>query len=299
MTAPADNGEVLLQGDTKASYFWDDGSGINGDTGAPASGEPMQQGMFASPSWPLGTKGYIEYEGQTVEFFIGDRGPGDPSSNCNVMLDLDGKTFAELVGGSWNESGLYVEGTDLGHINVTYHITEWGDGPGTPGAPHPMNDPSQKCESFVPESSDSGSDEAAAAAGEDQQAADEQQAAADEQQALEEKQDQVQEQAAQQQAVAKDQGNPAQESPLLTSTTASANAPQMATVAQELPMASGALPILMLLPVLLAIAIITKRKAIAFAMTRYGQQYRPALFTRENVRLARENLRRVNPFTRN
>ncbi|MFC7330615.1 hypothetical protein [Marinactinospora rubrisoli] len=295
ITAPATD-EVLLQGETKASYFWDDGSGINGDTGAPASGEPMQEGLFASPSWPLGTKGYIEYEGQTREFFIGDRGPGDPSSNCNVMLDLDGKTFADLVGGTWNESGLYVEGTDLGHINVTYHITEWGDGPGTPGAPHPMNDPSQKCESFVPESSDAGEDEAATSTDEEQQATDatDPEAEAD-QQAIEEQQDGLQEMAAQQQVTAKDQGNPAQESPLLSSTTASTNAPQMATVAQELPMASGALPILMLLPVLLAIAIVTKRKAIGLAMARYGQQYRPA-HARELF--SKENLRRINPFAR-
>ncbi len=54
--------DVLLHGKVKASYFWDDGSGINGDTGPPASGKPMQKGLFAAPSWPLGTKGYVVYE---------------------------------------------------------------------------------------------------------------------------------------------------------------------------------------------------------------------------------------------
>src|SRR5688500_19052676 len=36
----------LVTGRTTASYFWDDGSGVRGDTGAPASGKPMQKGMF-------------------------------------------------------------------------------------------------------------------------------------------------------------------------------------------------------------------------------------------------------------
>ncbi|MFC4566133.1 hypothetical protein ACFO4E_30130, partial [Nocardiopsis mangrovi] len=121
----------------KASYFWDDGSGINGDTGAPASGEPMQEGLAASPSWPLGTEGYVEYNGKKEDFFIGDRGPGDPAGDCNVLLDLDGKTFAKLTGEKWNDTDLTVTG-DKGHIDVQYHITKWGDGNGTEGAPQPM-----------------------------------------------------------------------------------------------------------------------------------------------------------------
>ncbi|WP_428847020.1 hypothetical protein [Rhizohabitans arisaemae] len=124
----------LLQGTTKASYYWDDGSGINGDTGMPASGKPMQKGLFASPSWPLGTEGYVLYEGKKEKFFIGDRGPGIPS-NKGVMLDMDGKTFAALTGGSWNQSTLTVEGHGLGHIHVTYHVTKWGPGIGKKGQP--------------------------------------------------------------------------------------------------------------------------------------------------------------------
>ncbi|MDA8372304.1 MAG: hypothetical protein M0026_20890 [Nocardiopsaceae bacterium] len=128
----------IQYGNVKASYFWDDGSGINGDTGAPASGEPMQKGLAASPSWPLGTEGYVEYNGKKAEFFIGDRGPGHPAENCDVLLDLDGKTFAELTGESWNDTSYTVTGGQ-GHIDVEYYITEWGDGAGTPGAPEPMS----------------------------------------------------------------------------------------------------------------------------------------------------------------
>lgn len=130
---------MLLKGSTTASYFWDDGSGINGDTGAPASGEPMQKGLAASPSWPMGTKGYVLYHGKRADFFIGDRGPGAPSSK-GVMLDLDGKTFAELTGGSWDSTTLSVEGVGgLGHIQVDYVVTEWGTGPGKKGEPVPYS----------------------------------------------------------------------------------------------------------------------------------------------------------------
>src|SRR5690606_6986288 len=128
----------IQYGEVKASYFWDDGSGINGDTGAPAGGEPMQKGLAASPSWLLGTKGYVVYGGKKADFFIGDRGPGDPAENCNVLLDVDGTTFAELTGESWNDSSYTVSGGN-GHIDVEYVLTEWGDGAGTEGAPHPMS----------------------------------------------------------------------------------------------------------------------------------------------------------------
>lgn len=131
--------QVLYKGSTTASYFWDDGSGINGDTGAPASGLPMQKGLAASPSWPLGTKGYVVYQGKKAEFFIGDRGPGVPSSK-GIMLDLDGKTFAELTGGTWNTRSYTVDGVGgIGHIPVEYVITEWGPGPGKKGAPQPFS----------------------------------------------------------------------------------------------------------------------------------------------------------------
>ncbi|MFC0864247.1 hypothetical protein ACFHYQ_18290 [Sphaerimonospora cavernae] len=130
---------MLYKGSTTASYFWDDGSGINGDTGAPASGLPMQKGLAASPSWPMGTKGYVTYQGKKAEFFVGDRGPGVPSSN-GIMLDLDGKTFAELTGGEWNTSSYSVDGVGgIGHIPVEYVITEWGAGPGKKGAPQPFS----------------------------------------------------------------------------------------------------------------------------------------------------------------
>ncbi|GII56664.1 hypothetical protein Pth03_50530 [Planotetraspora thailandica] len=98
----------------------------------------MQKGLAASPSWPMGTKGYVVYQGKKAEFFIGDRGPGIPS-NKGVMLDLDGKTFAYLTGGTWDRSSLTVHGTDLGHIGVTYVVTQWGEGPGKKGAPLPFS----------------------------------------------------------------------------------------------------------------------------------------------------------------
>jgi hypothetical protein len=99
----------------------------------------MQQGLAASPSWPMGTKGYVVYQGKKAEFFIGDRGPGIPSSH-GVMLDLDGKTFAYLTGGTWDGSSLTVQGNGgLGHIGVSYVVTQWGQGPGKKGAPLPFS----------------------------------------------------------------------------------------------------------------------------------------------------------------
>ncbi|MEU7942326.1 hypothetical protein [Microbispora bryophytorum] len=135
----AEGRTVLYTGKTTASYFWDDGSGVNGDTGAPASGEPMQEGLAASPSWPMGTKGYVVYKGKKADFFIGDRGPGVPSSS-GVMLDLDGKTFADLTGGKWDTGSLSVEDAGgLGHIPVKYVITQWGKGRGKTGEPKPFS----------------------------------------------------------------------------------------------------------------------------------------------------------------
>ncbi|MBB6121528.1 hypothetical protein [Nocardiopsis algeriensis] len=143
------NDTPIQYGKVTATYFWDDGSGINGDTGAPASGEPMQKGLFSSPSWPLGTEGYVVHEGKKAEFFIGDRGPGVPSHDCDVLLDMDGKTFAELTGETWNDTNYTVSGGN-GHLyDVEYYITEWGDGAGTEGAPHPFMQPENKCENAV------------------------------------------------------------------------------------------------------------------------------------------------------
>ncbi|MBF8189598.1 hypothetical protein ITP53_28450 [Nonomuraea sp. K274] len=137
--AHADSGgtgqNVLLQGSTTASYFWDDASGRAGDTGLPASGRPMSKGMAASPSWPLMTEGYVVYQGKKVPFFVGDRGPGKPSSR-GVMLDLDGETFAELTGGTFDTGTLSVEDNGgRGHIKLQYVVTKWGDGVGLKNHP--------------------------------------------------------------------------------------------------------------------------------------------------------------------
>ncbi|MFE1168908.1 hypothetical protein [Nocardiopsis sp. NPDC058789] len=142
------NDTPIQYGEVTATYFWDDGSGINGDTGMPAGGEPMQKGLFSSPSWPLGTEGFIVHEGEEYEFFIGDRGPGVPSENCDVLLDIDGKTFADMMGESFDENSLVVSGGN-GHAEVEYFITKWGDGNGTEGAPHPFNQSGNKCENAV------------------------------------------------------------------------------------------------------------------------------------------------------
>lgn len=130
---------VLLKGSTKASYFWDDSSGRAGDTGLPASGKPMQKGMIASPSWPLLTEGYVIYKGKKAKFFVGDRGPGVPSSS-GVMIDLDAKSFADLTGGTFNADTLGVDGNGgMGHIKVDYVITKWGNGVGKKNYPVPFS----------------------------------------------------------------------------------------------------------------------------------------------------------------
>ncbi|WP_308193340.1 hypothetical protein [Nonomuraea sp. MG754425] len=140
--AHADTGteeKALLKGSTTASYFWDDASGRAGDTGLPASGKPMQKGLAASPSWPLLTEGYVVYKGKKMPFFVGDRGPGEPS-NRGIMLDLDAKTFAALTGGRFNSATLGVDGVGgQGHIDVDYVITKWGDGVGKKNHPVPFS----------------------------------------------------------------------------------------------------------------------------------------------------------------
>ncbi|GAA3982663.1 hypothetical protein GCM10023085_76100 [Actinomadura viridis] len=129
--------KALLTGTTTASYFWDDGSGINGDTGAPAGGKPMQKGLFASPSWPLHTKVRVTYDGRSKVGFIGDRGPGKPSHN-GVMLDLDTYTFRYLLDGK-KPASKYNAGTGEGHLKgLKYEVLEWGSGPGKKGKPQPF-----------------------------------------------------------------------------------------------------------------------------------------------------------------
>lgn len=128
--------EVLLSGTTTASYFWDDGSGVRGDTGAPASGKPMQKGMFASPSWPMLTKVKVSYNGRSVTGFVGDRGPGEPSHR-GIMLDLDTYTFRYLLDGGKPESK-YVAGSGQGHLKgLKWEVLDWGKGPGK-GKPQPF-----------------------------------------------------------------------------------------------------------------------------------------------------------------
>ncbi|WP_344262145.1 RlpA-like double-psi beta-barrel domain-containing protein [Actinomadura napierensis] len=133
----SDGPKAILSGSTTASYFWDDGSGVNGDTGAPASGKPMQKGLFASPSWPLNTKVKVTYNGRSVTGFIGDRGPGAPSHD-GVMLDLDTYTFRYLLDGEKPDSK-YDAGTGEGHLQgVKWQVLSWGSGPGTKGDPQPL-----------------------------------------------------------------------------------------------------------------------------------------------------------------
>lgn len=144
------NDTPIQYGEMTATYFWDDGSGINGDTGLPASGEPMQKGLFSSPSWPLGTEGFIVHEGEEYEFFIGDRGPGVPSHDCDVLLDIDGKTFADMMGETFDDQTLVVSGGN-GHAEVEYFITKWGEGHGDEGTPYPFQQPENKCENAVSE----------------------------------------------------------------------------------------------------------------------------------------------------
>lgn len=129
---------TLLQGSTQASYYWDDGSGMAGDTGNPAGGGSMHKGVFASPSWPLGTEGYVLYHGRRADFVIGDRGPGFPSDN-GIMLDIDGETYAQLTGGHWNSQTHLVDGFGPGHIPITYVILKWGSGTGVKGLPEPFS----------------------------------------------------------------------------------------------------------------------------------------------------------------
>ncbi|GAA3237324.1 hypothetical protein [Actinocorallia longicatena] len=129
--------KALLSGSTTASYFWDDGSGINGDTGAPASGRAMQKGLFASPSWPLGTKVKVSANGRSITGFVGDRGPGSPSHR-GVMLDLDTYTFRYLLDGKTPKSK-YNAGSSEGHIKgLKWEVLEWGKGAGKKGNPQPL-----------------------------------------------------------------------------------------------------------------------------------------------------------------
>ncbi|MEV3925029.1 hypothetical protein [Actinomadura coerulea] len=129
--------KALLSGKTTSSYFWDDGSGVNGDTGAPAGGKPMQKGLFASPSWPMHTKVKVTYKGRSVTGFVGDRGPGEPSHR-GVMLDLDTYTFRYLLDGK-KPASKYNAGSGEGHLKgVKWEVLSWGSGAGKKGMPRPF-----------------------------------------------------------------------------------------------------------------------------------------------------------------
>ncbi|WP_433469054.1 hypothetical protein [Spirillospora sp. CA-128828] len=136
-TAAKKGPKALLSGKTIASYFWDDGSGVNGDTGAPAGGKPMQKGLFSSPSWPMHTKVKVTYNGRSVTGFIGDRGPGEPSHR-GVMLDLDTYTFRYLLDGK-KPASKYNAGSGEGHLKgVKWEVLSWGHGAGKKGKPQPF-----------------------------------------------------------------------------------------------------------------------------------------------------------------
>jgi hypothetical protein len=264
----------VQHGNVKASYFWDDGSGINGDTGAPASGEPMQKGLAASPSWPLGTEGYVEYNGKKAEFFIGDRGPGDPAEGCNVLLDLDGKTFAELVGESWNDSSYTVSGGQ-GHIDVKYTITEWGDGNGTEGAPRPMSG-SEVCDEAVsplPEEEKPAEDEQAQA---DQAAAEE-----ESEPAAKEEEQQAQDQEEQAPAAGSDDQGPAEGTGVQAETAAN-DLSGISLASTDLPVAAGALTLAVLPALAVAVLFAKRRPAADYAGDGEDGRHRaPSLLTAE------------------
>ncbi len=100
----------------------------------------MQKGMAASPSWPLGTEDYVVYKGQKKPFFVGDRGPGVPSSK-GIMLDLDGQTFAELTGGTFDMNSLAVKGNGGGRPHPDrIPLTEWANRHRTRADPVPFGD---------------------------------------------------------------------------------------------------------------------------------------------------------------
>ncbi|MFC3997293.1 hypothetical protein ACFOVU_15280 [Nocardiopsis sediminis] len=258
----------------KASYFWDDGSGINGDTGAPASGQPMQEGLAASPSWPLGTEGYVEYNGKKADFFIGDRGPGDPAGDCNVLLDLDGKTFAKLTGQSWDDSSYTVSGGE-GHINVDYHITKWGDGNGTEGAPQPMGTDT-KCTDAVSGQGTSGSGGGNAQADQQQSPRDSQSAPAASQQG--------------------DGGSGSGPGTGVQASTAANDLSGLQLAGADAPMAASAVTAAVL-PALAVAVLLTKfRPALAKGLSGAGDRF-PSVFTTEGRKRltdgARERLTRV------
>lgn len=130
--------QVLYKGSTTASYFWDDGSGINGDTGAPASGLPMQKGLAASPSWPMGTKATSSTRGRRPSSSSETAGRSAVGQGHHArprrqdVRRVDGRHVEHRVVHRRRVGG-------MGHIPIEYVITEWGPGPGKKGAPKPFS----------------------------------------------------------------------------------------------------------------------------------------------------------------
>lgn len=122
--------KVLRTRNFRASYFWDDGSGVNGDTGAPASGKHMQKGLFASPMWPLGTKVRVTRSKRSVTGFIGDFGPGTPAQRSYhpILIDLDTYTFRYLYDGHKPTSRYNAGSVTPGSIKVKVEVLKWGTG---------------------------------------------------------------------------------------------------------------------------------------------------------------------------
>ncbi len=128
-TTPVPSVKSLQTLNTRMSYFWDDGSGVNGDTGAPASGKSMRKGGFASPMWPMGTIVKVSYKGRTVTGEVIDMGPGRPAETKKspVLLDLDTYTFRYLIDGKRPKSK-YNAGVSAGHISAKAEVLTWGKG---------------------------------------------------------------------------------------------------------------------------------------------------------------------------
>lgn len=250
--------QPLQYGEVTSTYFWDDGSGINGDTGQPASGKDMQEGMAASPSWPLGTEGYVIYDGKKEDFFVGDRGPGEPAEDCQSLLDLDGITFAKLTGESWNDESLTVSGGN-GHIDVEYVITKWGDGAGNEGVPHPMSE-SQMCNDAVAPLPDRLNPEVQEKKEQEQK---EQEAAeqkkAEQEQAVKESNGQQKADQTDAELAASDSGGPGDGTATGTESTVANNMSGAELAGAELPSAVGALT-LAILPALAIAAVVARRR---------------------------------------
>lgn len=101
-----------------ATSFWDTGNSGYGDTGAPASGSPMQFHMVASPYLPMGTRLKVQANGKTINAFVGDMGPGAGGK----LLDLSAPAASYLYGRGMQQARTSTRDP------VKYQITGWGTG---------------------------------------------------------------------------------------------------------------------------------------------------------------------------